>query len=177
MFQSLSQRTVIIGNSGAGKSALAESLATLIHVPVIDLDLLNWEGNGYGRKRDEDAARRMTLEVSAQSLWIIEGVYGSLAEVALPRATALIWLDFPWSLCRAGLLARDPRRGATDQDTVELLNWAETYWIRQTTSSFAGHSRMFNNFASTKLRLENREQATLLVADLRAWTIALKDDR
>jgi len=26
MFESLSQRTVIIGNSGAGKSALAESL-------------------------------------------------------------------------------------------------------------------------------------------------------
>src|SRR6266481_2614731 len=62
MFESLSQRTVIIGNSGAGKSALAESLAASIHVPVIDLDLLNWEGNGYGRKRDEDAARRMTLE-------------------------------------------------------------------------------------------------------------------
>jgi hypothetical protein len=61
MFESLSQRTVIIGNSGAGKSALAESLAASIHVPVIDLDLLNWEGNGYGRKRDEDAARRHTF--------------------------------------------------------------------------------------------------------------------
>src|SRR5262249_26384471 len=43
----------------------------------------------------------------------------------------------PWSLCRAGLLARSPRRGATDQDTVELLKWAETYWNRQTSSSFA----------------------------------------
>jgi len=40
----------------------------------------------------------MTLEVSTQPLWIIEGVYGWLAEVALPRATALIWLDLPWSL-------------------------------------------------------------------------------
>src|SRR5260370_16221220 len=84
MFESLSQRTVIIGNSGAGKSALAESLAALVHVPVIDLDLLNWEGDDYGRKRDEDDARRMTLEVSAQPFWIIEGVYGWLAEVALP---------------------------------------------------------------------------------------------
>ena len=176
MFESLSQRTVIIGNSGAGKSALAESLAASIHVPVIDLDLLNWEGNGYGRKRDEDAARRMTLEVSTQPLWIIEGVYGWLADVALPRATALIWLDFPWSLCRAGLLARSPRRGATDQDTVELLTWAETYWNRQTPSSFAGHSRMFANFPSTKFRLETREQATILLADLRACTIALKGD-
>jgi adenylate kinase family enzyme len=49
MFESLSQRTVIIGNSGAGKSALAESLAALVRVPVIDLDLLNWEGDDYGR--------------------------------------------------------------------------------------------------------------------------------
>ena len=171
MFESLSERTVIIGNSGAGKSAFAEDLSALIHVPVIDLDLLNWEGDGYGRKRDDDAARRMTLEVSARPLWIIEGVYGWLAESALPRATALIWLDFQWSLCRAGLLARSPRRGATDQDGVELLKWAETYWNRQTSSSFAGHSRMFSNFSGTKFRLENREQATLLLADLRTRTM------
>ena len=170
MFESLSQRTVIIGNSGAGKSAFAENLSALIHVPVIDLDLLNWEGDGYGRKRDDDAALRMTLDVSAQPLWIIEGVYGWLAESALPRATALIWLDFQWSLCRAGLLARRPRRGATEQDGVELLKWAETYWNRQTSSSFAGHSRIFNNFSGTKFRLENREQATLLLADLRTYT-------
>jgi adenylate kinase family enzyme len=172
MFESLSERTVIIGNSGAGKSAFAKDLSALIHVPVIDLDLLNWEGDGYGRKRDDDAARRMTLEVSARPLWIIEGVYGWLAESALPRATALIWLDFQWSLCRAGLLARSPRRGATDQDGVELLKWAETYWNRQTSSSFAGHSRMFSNFSGTKFRLENREQATLLLADLRTRTMS-----
>jgi hypothetical protein len=35
---------------------------------------------------------------------------------------------------------------------------------------------MFNNFLSTKFRLENREQATILLADLRASTIALKGD-
>jgi adenylate kinase family enzyme len=172
MFESLSQRTVIIGNSGAGKSALAESLSALVHVPVIDLDLLNWEGDEYGRKRDDDAARRMTLDVSAQPRWIIEGVYGWLAESALPRATALIWLDFQWGLCHAGLLARGPRRGATDQDGAGLLKWAQTYWNRQTSSSFAGHSRMFTNFPRTKFRLENREQATLLLADLRAYGAA-----
>src|SRR6266571_7391917 len=91
MFESLIQRTVIIGNSGAGKSALAESLAASIHVPVIDLDLLNWEGNGYGRKRDEDATRRMTLEVSAQPLWIIEGVYGWLAGDSAPAPYSQAW--------------------------------------------------------------------------------------
>src|SRR5712692_576848 len=177
MLEPLAERTVIIGNSGSGKSTLAEAVASLVHIPVIDLDLLHWEEDGYGVKRNEDVARKMALDVSNQPRWIIEGAFGWLAEVALPKATALIWLDFPWSLCRAGLLARGPRRGATDQDAVELLNWAETYWNRQTSSSFAGHSQMFNNFAGTKFRLENREQATLLVADLRACTIALKGDK
>jgi hypothetical protein len=43
-----------------GKSALAESLAASIHVPVIDLDLLNWEGSSarirWGRRRGSHAA-------------------------------------------------------------------------------------------------------------------------
>ena len=55
-------------------------------------------------------------------------------------------------------LARGPRRGATDQDAVALLKWAETYRNRQMPSSFAGHSRMFANFASTKFRLETRNR-------------------
>ena len=54
---------------------------------------------------------------------------------------------------------------------MELLKWAETYWNRQTPSSFAGA-----NFPSTKFRLETREQATILLADLRACMIALKGD-
>jgi Adenylate kinase and related kinases len=84
MFESLSQRTVIIGNSGAGKSALAESLADLILVPVIDLDLLNWEGDDYGRKRDEDAARRMTLEVSAQPSGSLKAYMAGLLRSLFP---------------------------------------------------------------------------------------------
>ncbi len=71
-------------------------------------------------------------------------------------------------------LPRGPRRGTTDQDDLELLKWAETYWNRQTPSSFAAHSRMFTNFPGTKFRLETREQATILLADLRACVIALK---
>jgi hypothetical protein len=34
----------------------ATALGRLVRVPVIDLDLLDWEENGYGRKRDEDSS-------------------------------------------------------------------------------------------------------------------------
>jgi adenylate kinase family enzyme len=94
MLEPLAERTVIIGNSGSGKSTLAEAIASLVHIPVIDLDLLHWEQDGYGAKRNEDVARQMALDVSNQRRWIIEGVFGWLAEVALPNATALVWLDF-----------------------------------------------------------------------------------
>ena len=167
MHEPLAQRTVIIGNSGSGKSTLAEAMASLVHIPVIDLDLLHWEQDGYGTKRNEDVARQMALDVSNQPRWIIEGVFGWLAEVALPKATALVWLDFPWSLCRAGLLARGLRRGATSRDAADLMKWAEAYWSRQTPSSFAGHSKLFNDFSRAKLRLENREQVAELLGNLR----------
>jgi len=168
MLEPLAERTVIIGNSGSGKSTLAGAIASLDRIPVIDLDLLHWEQDGYGSKRNEDVARQMALDVSNQPRWIIEGVFGWLAEVALPKATALVWLDFPWSLCRAGLLARGLRRGATGRDAADLMKWAEAYWRRQTPSSFAGHSKMFNDFCGTKLRLESREQVTELLGNLRA---------
>ena len=59
MLEPLAQRTVIIGNSGSGKSTLAGAMASLVGIPVIDLDLLHWEQDGYGTKRDEDVARQI----------------------------------------------------------------------------------------------------------------------
>lgn len=166
--KSLGQRILVIGNSGSGKSALGARLAALIHVPVVDLDLVHWEGDGYGRKRDEKTAQRMVSEAASQTSWIIEGVYGWLAEIALSRATALVWLDLPWSVCQARLRARGPRRGATEQDVADLLKWAEQYWERQTPTSFAGHARMFEGFPGTKFRLQSREDVHHLLRSLGA---------
>ena len=158
-------RTLIIGNSGSGKSTLAQQLATLAQTPAIDLDLLHWEGDGYGVKRDESAARQLVRAAADQPRWIIEGVFGWLAEVAVPRATTLIWLDVPWNICRAGLLARGPRRGSTDQDNADLLKWAEAYWDRTTPSSFTGHLGIFESFPGLKHRLGSREKVSEFLAE------------
>jgi adenylate kinase family enzyme len=60
MLEALKLRTLVIGNSGSGKSSLAERLVALIHAPIFDLDLIHWRDDGYGVKQDEDVARVIT---------------------------------------------------------------------------------------------------------------------
>lgn len=162
MREPLAHRTIIIGNGGSGKSTLAAHIADRLQIRLVGLDAIHWEDNGFPRKRDEEAARRMVQEVAAANRWVMEGVYGWLSEPALPRATALIWLDLPWSECRAGLLSRKTSQPA-DHD---LLEWAEQYWQRQTSSSFTGHRKIYEGFAGAKLRLEGRLAVNELMAQL-----------
>jgi adenylate kinase family enzyme len=163
------QRTVIIGNSGSGKSVFAESLAALTHIAAIDLDSLHWERDG--QKRDEETAKRLVRDAAAAPSWIIEGVFGWLAEIAMPKATALIWLDLPWSVCREGLLVRGQRGGA-EADFADLFAWSKAYWDRETSSSFKGHSHLFESFPGTKLRLRDRGEVRQLLTRLVASTNA-----
>jgi adenylate kinase family enzyme len=170
MIESPNLRTLIIGNSGSGKSTLAEGLGALIHAPVFDLDLIHWKDDGFGAKQDEDLARQKVADLAATPRWVMEGVYGWLAEVAIPRATVLIWLDVPWDVCREGLLARGQRRGGTAADFDDLLKWSEAYWDRQTPTSFKGHQRLFETFSSAKFRFRNRKEADHLLNVLTTHT-------
>jgi adenylate kinase family enzyme len=170
MLEALKLRTLVIGNSGSGKSSLARGLGAQIHAPIFDLDLIHWKDDGFGAKQDEDVARQRVADLAATERWIIEGVYGWLAEVAAPRATSLIWLDIPWGVCQEGLLLRGQRRGGTEADFAELLKWAEAYWARQTPTSFKGHQRLFEAFSAAKLRIRSRMEADHLLTDLAAHT-------
>ena len=148
------ERVLIIGNSGSGKSTLAARLAARTAQPVFDLDLIHWHADG--RKRDAAASREAVAGLASGPGWIIEGVYGWLAVLAVPCATALIWIDLPWAACRDGLLARGLRRGMTQDDQTALLAWAEAYWTRSTPSSFSGHARLFSDFSGPKVRFCER---------------------
>jgi hypothetical protein len=130
--------------------------------------LIHWIDNGFAAKQHEDVARQKVAGLTATEHRVIEGVYGWLAEVAVPRATALIWLDIPWEVCREGLLARGQRRGGTEVDFSELLKWAEAYRDRQTPTSFKGHQRLVEDFSAAKLRIRARKEADHLLADLTA---------
>ena len=121
-------KLVIIGNSGSGKSTVAKHIAAATGLPAHDLDLIHWHDDGS--KRDEVESKALVERISSAPTWIIEGMYGWLAEVALIEATAPIWTDLIWSECRNGLLERGLRRGMTLKDQENLFAWAADYWNR-----------------------------------------------
>ncbi len=148
---------MIVGNSGSGKTTLARELARRGNMPVTDLDRVHWQDE-VTVKRDEQVAAAMVAELAAEPRWVIEGVYGWLAAVALPFATTLIWLDMPWQVCQDGLTERGPWKGAGATDHATFLDWAAAYWGRTTSTSFAGHQALFDGFAGTKSRFQSRAE-------------------
>ena len=161
LVDAIGSRILIIGNSGSGKSTLAQGIGSLLDIATFDLDLFRWDGR---QRRDTESAIQMTRSAGSGSRWVIEGVFGWLAEVVVERATALIWIDLQWDDCKAGLLARGQRRDWNEADFIELLAWAEAYWIRDTDTSFKGHLRLYEDFSSTKLRLKSRAEIAELVS-------------
>jgi adenylate kinase family enzyme len=152
----ISSKLLIFGNSGSGKSMMAKRIGSRTSQCVFDLDLIHWHEDG--RERDEDASRAKVREIVMGPSWIVEGVYGWLAEIAVHRATAVIWTDLPWSECQDGLISRGLRPGTNEEDQQALLSWAEAYWSRSTPSSAIGHERLFASFAGEKVRLSTRRE-------------------
>ena len=56
---------------------------------AIDLDTIHWEPGGYNTARDKRLAVEMVRQAAEAGTWIIEGVYGWLAQEAASRATRL----------------------------------------------------------------------------------------
>jgi hypothetical protein len=160
------QRSVIIGNSGSGKTWLAGRMAAVAACPVLDLDRVYWDDQALLKKRPAALALQMTADFAREPAWVIEGVFGWLADVALPQATALIWLDLPWEACRAGIAQRGVAPSQSQAEYDGLLAWAERYWHRPSSSSHAGHHAMFERFAGAKIALHNRDEVGALVGGL-----------
>jgi hypothetical protein len=164
MIDAVGMRLIIIGNSGSGKSTLAQQIAARAGCRAVDLDTVYWENQVLLKKRVQPAAIAMAAECAQRPAWVIEGVYGWLIDVAVPRATGLIWLDLPWAECRAGLEARRPFEQTSAAELDDRMAWAEQYWTRTTPSSHAGHGTIFEAFAGDKRALTSRADVAAFVS-------------
>jgi adenylate kinase family enzyme len=156
-------RTLIIGNSGSGKSWLAQRLAEQLREPWTDLDRIHWLSDEHSIPRPRAEALAMARIAADEQRWVIEGVYGWIVSEILHRATALIWLSIGDEECVANLHQRETQ---DDERLVAMLEWAGSYRKRDDSSGFAAHQRLFDGFCGEKIRLADRREIAALIHHL-----------
>jgi adenylate kinase family enzyme len=164
MHNAISHRTLIIGNAGSGKSTLAAKLAARAGCAHIRLDDIYWIDQALLRKRGAADARQLLQALAVEPSWVIEGVFGWLAEIAIARATELIWLDLLWIECQAGLLARGTLAGQSAAEFADLLAWSQQYWMRESSSSHGAHRALFDAFGGETVALRSRAEVAEFMA-------------
>ena len=87
------KRILILGPSGAGKSTLARRIGARLGLPVVHLDVFNW--NPGWVQTEAGLFRQRVAEAAAREAWVMDGNYIAHLDLRLPRAEAAIWLDLP----------------------------------------------------------------------------------
>jgi adenylate kinase family enzyme len=123
-------KIVIIGNSGSGKTWLAEKLCNEQN-KLIHLDNYFWKPGGFNIKREKTEIKILIKESLLNQEWVAEGVFGELINYYIPKAKQLIWLDMPWSLCHKRLMQRGSEskkfmnRSQSTEGLKQLIEWAQ----------------------------------------------------
>jgi adenylate kinase family enzyme len=157
-------KEIIIGNAGSGKTWLARRLADGIDTPTVHLDELFWEPGGFDVKRDQEEVDRLIEESKRTASWVVEGVFGELAERYFAEAELLIWLDIDWETCKTRLLARGSEskrhlgREQSEEGLKRLVDWASHYYDRGDLRSFLGHRALMEKFSGKTLRLTSEDE-------------------
>ena len=100
-------RAVVIGSSGSGKSTFGRKLAAACDLARVELDALNWGPHWTNRSADEPALFEQLLDAAiAGERWVADGNYRLAMQRTLPRATHLIWLDYPRPLIMRRVIRR-----------------------------------------------------------------------
>jgi adenylate kinase family enzyme len=164
-------RTVVLGNSGTGKSTLAARLARSGALPHLDLDTLAWLPTAPPQRRPTaDSARDIAAFMDGSDRWVIEGCYADLLEVALPHTTRLVFLNPGVAACIANARARpwEPHKYASkeaqDANLDMLIGWIQDYERRRDEFSLAAHRALFDGFAGDKHELTSREAIAAFAA-------------
>jgi len=166
------KRVLIIGNSGSGKTWLSKKLSEGLNYKIIHFDEHFWEPGGFNKKRERSIVLKEIEKLSQEESWIMEGVFGDLAEVALANATSLIFLDKQWTECEQALLNRGSKSSfQLDKETAEknfneLLVWAKAYYKRESKTSLLWHKQLFDSFLGDKAILKNRQEMTELLNNI-----------
>jgi adenylate kinase family enzyme len=158
------KRILIIGNSGSGKSWLGRTLSQKMNIPLFHMDHIRWDQSGYEIRRSASDINKDLDSIKKRNQWILEGVFGKMAEVCLSFSTLLVWLDLPWEECKKNLLSRGPQfedylnPREKEKALKELIEWASEHESRSDANSWGFFNDLYNEFEHEKVCLHNREE-------------------
>lgn len=125
------KRILVIGCPGSGKSYFSRALAEKLRLPLVHLDLFNWNADGTNVEREVFDKR--LADVLARDEWIIDGNYGRTMESRMERCDAIFFLDFPTEVCLNGVRERkgkprpDMPFDPPDSDDEEFMEFIGRY--------------------------------------------------
>lgn len=142
-------RIVVLGTTGAGKTTLARQVAEALDMPHFELDNYRFRANWVETPNDE--FRESVREALRGDRWVADGNYGLARDVIWPRATLLVWLDYPiyvvmwrlfWRTIGRGVFRKELWHGNKEKlwwhffSRQSLFLWAlKTHWIRRRQTS------------------------------------------
>lgn len=100
-----SNRVMVVGCSGGGKSTLSAKLANRFGLEYQSIDrdvrfLPQW------RQRDKDEQHIILQQLAARDRWVMDGSNPSTFEMRLRRTDLVIWVRMPRFLCFYGVAQR-----------------------------------------------------------------------
>ena len=139
------RRIAVVGTSGSGKTTLAAALADRFGTPHVELDAYRHGPNWV--PTPDDAFRRNVCDRLSGERWVADGNYHWVRDVVWGRATALVWLDYPFPVVFWRLFRRTMVRSITGAELWNgnrevlwrhfltrdsLFLWAfQTHWSRR----------------------------------------------
>jgi adenylate kinase family enzyme len=138
------RRVAVVGTSCAGKTTFAAALAAQLQAPHIELDALYWRADWV--PAPTAAFRDAVATAVARERWVSDGNYGTVRDLVWARATAVVWLDYPFATVLRRALYRTARRVllreelySGNRETLSkallsrdsILWWVVTTWRRR----------------------------------------------
>lgn len=102
------QRINVVGTTGSGKTTVARRLSEVLGIPHVEMDSLFWESNWTPSPADILAQR--VAEATTSDRWVLDGNYGVVRGLIWPKATGIVWLDYPFPVIFPRLFSRTVRR-------------------------------------------------------------------
>lgn len=163
-------RILVLGNSGSGKTFLSGVLLNFLDLKTICLDDLCWEPGGYYKRRSEEDVESDLKGISLSSNWVIEGVYGDIAEILFPRLTHLYWLDLDPIFCADSVSKRGFENIPwmnTEAKIQGYLNHIRSYHKNSGPMSREFHESIFNSYSGNKMTFKSREDVNEFIKNMR----------